>query len=397
MNFIKEYLHFTRAAESPTSFIYWTALGVLGAIMRDNIYLEPAYDRIYPNLYILCIARSGACRKGIPLKIASKFMRKIANTKIIAGQASIPAVMLELGDVTTDNIRSGLKGASGILYSEELSAFLVEDAQNIKVLTDLYDYHETYDKTLVTTGKISLKKVCLSLMAASNEELLRTVYTRQAVYGGLLARTIVVLEKGRRRKNSRMYEEETYDPTGIIEHLFVLSKTKGKAEIDNEAKKTYDKWYLSINDEDYDEEGVISRIHTTVLKVALCLAASSDPSCIIVKKKHIEEAIFKCIELIPNYAVLTAGIGISESAEPGRIFIEVLLRSPEYKIDRAEFLMHHFLDCSADDLDRITETLKQGNMIKVAAGKKGIYYALTQEGIAVLLEEKKNKLQKEIT
>lgn len=395
MNFIEQYLHFTRAAESPTSFIYWTALGTLGAIMRDNIYLEPAYDRIYPNLYILCVARSGACRKGIPLKIASKFMRKISNTKIIAGQASIPAVMLELGDLSTDNIRSGLKGASGLLYSEELSAFLVEDSQNIKILTDLYDYHEIYEKSLVTMGKITLKKVCLSLMSASNEELLKDVYTKQAIYGGLLARTVLILEKGRRRKNSRMYEEEVYDPTPIIKHLHLLSKTKGKAEIDSDAKKIYDSWYMSIDDEDYDEEGVISRIHTTVLKVALCLAASDNPELIVVKKNNIEEAIFKCVELIPNYAILTAGIGISNDAEAGKIFIESILRAPDFRISRSEFLLHHFLDCSSDDLDKIVETLKQGNMIKASAGKKGIYYKLTDDGKSVLFEEaKKNKLQK---
>lgn len=395
MSFIDQYLHYTRVAESPTSFLYWTALGTLGSIMRDNVYLEPAYDKIFPNLYILCVARSGACRKGVPLKIASGLVRKIGNTKLIAGQASIPAVMLELGDINTDGLKSGLKDASGLLYSEELSAFLVEDAKNIPVLTDLYDYHADYEKSLVSTGKIRLKRVCLSLMAASNEPLLREVYTQQAVYGGLLARTILVLESKRRRKNSRMYENGEYDPKPLIDHLRILSQTKGKAEIDNKAKKLYDDWYNSIEDDDYDEEGVVSRIHTTVLKVALCLAASDSPKKIIVRISNMEEAITKCVELIPNYQILSMGVGTSDISISGKVFIRSLLSSPNQEITRSKFLRENWSNCPADSLDRIIETLTQGGSIKVkGGGRGGITYYLTEEGRKVFLETRKSVLER---
>ena len=58
MSFINEFLDYTKSYESPDAFWYWAAVGIIGAVLRDNCYLLLGDTRIYPNLYIIIIAKN---------------------------------------------------------------------------------------------------------------------------------------------------------------------------------------------------------------------------------------------------------------------------------------------------------------------------------------------------
>jgi len=57
----------------------------------------------------------------------------------------------------------------------------------------------------------------------------------------------------------------------LVEHLTNLSKCKGAISVTDEARKYYDDWYMSIEDDKFDRAGVIARMHTGVLKVSILL------------------------------------------------------------------------------------------------------------------------------
>ena len=93
--FIEDFLDRTKDAESPRSFFYWSALAAISAVVKKNVYINKRIYRLYPNLYIMFIAKSGL-RKGFPVKMAQKIVEAIEVTKVISGQNSIQGIITEL-------------------------------------------------------------------------------------------------------------------------------------------------------------------------------------------------------------------------------------------------------------------------------------------------------------
>ena len=394
MNFIQMFLDFSKECESPTSFFQWAAISTLSAVMRDNVYVPYGPTRIYPNLYVILLADSGAARKGLPLKMAKKFITKIDNTKVIDGRASIQGVIEELARVEQNGTGFiSKKDASGLFYSEEFSASLVEDPAAIKVLTDLYDFQERWKDTL-RSGTLELKNVCLSLLGASNETLLRDIFTDKAIYGGLLGRTFIIHEKKRRLKNSMMYSKilTSDDEKPLLEHLKVLSKIKGEVKICDKARATYDKWYNSIDDEMYSSKtGFIERVHVGVIKLATCLAASEDKILqtkeIFIEEQHIDEAINVAFKIKKAQQILTIGQGLSASKQHLALFINILANSSRYMITHKELLRKHFTDFDVQELENTKLSLiNAGLLMEVPIGNEA-GYMLTDVAIKRILEE----------
>jgi hypothetical protein len=352
MNFIDDFLEFTKDAESPTSFLSWSAICAIGATMRDNIYLDKGMgQRIYANLYVILCARSGACRKGVPLKVTQGLLQQVRNTKIISGRTSIQAVLKTLSENLTNPTPNAkgdfmIGGASGILYSEELAAFLVDDKATIPILTDIYDYHEEWTNNLKASDTERLKNVVVSMLAASNLDLLKEVYTSAANYGGLLARTVLIMEEKRRQKNSRVFYEPNPNAdrlkNDLILHLRKVAAAKGRMKYNQEAAEAYDEWYQSIDDSTFGRSGVEARIHTTIEKVAMCLAMSESEFDLIIHKKHVEEAIDLCMPLIPNYQYLTmaatSNMGNKNGSTVHHEILIAILKAPSRQLTSAQIL-----------------------------------------------------------
>src|SRR3972149_10119071 len=63
--------------ESPTSFLFWSGIATLSAVVRRKLSIRFGTRSLYPNFYIILVARTGAARKGAPIKAAEAFARTI--------------------------------------------------------------------------------------------------------------------------------------------------------------------------------------------------------------------------------------------------------------------------------------------------------------------------------
>ncbi len=395
MNFIDNFLEYTKDAESPTSFLSWASLCSIAATMRDNVYLDIGMgQRLYANLYVILVARSGACRKGVPLKVSLGLLNQIKNTKIISGRTSIQAVVKTLSENITNGTPNAkgdymIGGASGILYSEELAAFLVDDKATIPILTDLYDYQEEWTNNLKASDTERLKNVVLSMLAASNEDLLKEVYQSAAIYGGLLARTVIVMEQRRRQKNSRVRaitdKDSENKKMNLILHLRKIAAAKGRMTFDDEAADIYDEWYNSIDDENFGRSGIEARIHTTVQKVAMCLAMAEQDFDLVIRKKQIEEAITLCSALIPNYQFLTmsAGAGTnpnSYNAWAGKV-LTAIYNAKGRQMSTGQILRKFIGQVDMKQLENFALSMQKAEVLEIIidGGKEGHIYRAGQK------------------
>ena len=92
------------------------------------------------------------------------------------------------------------------MVAGELAAGIVGDPAAIGILIDIYDLKTDFKHHLRSTGRFKIDRIVFNMLAASNADLLKEVYTQSAVSGGLLARTFLVVPDEFRPPNSLMDE-----------------------------------------------------------------------------------------------------------------------------------------------------------------------------------------------
>lgn len=380
-NFFDEYMDYSREWESPDQFWLWSAISCLSAVIRDNLYINIKGQPIYANMYVVLFADSGDCRKGAPCKLAGSLVEATQNTKYLKGDASIQAVVKVLGDAWTTNNGTMVKGASGLIFAEELSAFFAEDPRLVDMLTTLYDFHPTYTARRISSGDTDLKNVCLSLLAGSNSELFSSIYNRKGVLGGLLGRTFIVKgEKPRQRTSLFRLEEIERDRTYLEQHLLRVSALKGPISISSDARAVYDSWYSNLPPSQ-DKIGFESRLGTHVAKIAIAVAAAREDFDLILLEEDIDRAIDLCMELRPNYRHLTLSSGGERDKQKAAgVILQMIVSSDKYMVEKRKVVQRFAGDLDIEELDKIIDVLIAAEWIEPSQSGANLVYRLTDLG-----------------
>lgn len=401
-SFIDLFLEFTKDFESPTSFWRWSAYAAAASVLRDNVHIpfqEGGRD-LYPNIFTILVAKSGG-RKDAPVDLAGRLVSNVRNTKVLAGRTSIEAMVSILASTeTSPETGKPITGGSCLLVAPELASFFVKSDSLVPVLTDMYAFKDVYDTRLVGRETAPVKRLCVTMLAASNEPMLKEVYSMLAVSGGTLRRTFIVKPDEVRPANALFLSTEEsaqLDPNifslkGLLSALAEISKFKGPATVTPDAAKEYKLWYMALhkaNQTTPDPAGVRAGIHTGVKKLALILAASKDYT-LEIGKEHIELAITECMNLLPNYDSFVMSSGKGSLQEIGTLFLNDLWIAKDHKMTKRDFLSMHW--GAADDLtmERLQNTFEQSGFIKVILEGPSTIYIMADKGRAVFEKHHKN-------
>ena len=386
--FIELLLNHTRDYESPTAFWKWSGYVSIAAILRNNVWLQDGDSKLYPNIYVLFLASSGA-RKGRPVQLSERMVKELHVTKTLSGRSSIQGIIDELAHTETDS-KTGqmLKGGSAIWYAEELAAGIVQSEEAISILTDIYDGKTDFKSILRHSPRFKVEQIVFNTLLASNEEMLKNFYNHQATHGGLLARTFLITPAGEFRESNSLLKkvDKSIGYKRCVDSLSEISKLNGEIEFDETARNEYDPWYTKFRNSyrSGDKGGIAGRMHTGVKKLAIILAANEES--LIVRKRHIEEAIIECITLIPNYNEFIMASGKSTIADAGAILLTELQNKDDHCLDRRIVLRNHWQDIDAEILDKLAITLEQAGMIQsiLSSTENTIYYRLTSKALEIL-------------
>lgn len=390
MPFTDNVLEFTKNYESPTSFWRWSSYAAVAAVLRDNCFRKQGESKLCPNIYVLSLASSAVYRKGEPVKLAEKLVKAVNNTKIIAGRASIQAVLEELARTETDKETGKiLDGGACFLSYPELAAGIVEDPAAVGILTDIYEHKTEYKSILIGRGRQVIKNICVTMFAASNEDLLRSVYDTRAVFGGLLGRTFLIKPDEFRPANSLFGEGDKSDELkDLVEDLKKISELNGHFEITREAEKAYDDWYKPFrkNQEKVaDRSGITGRLHTGILKVAMLIAAQRYE--LKIYELDILQAIEECTGLLQNYQTFIMSTGKSTTGEIGAIVLQTIYEAKNRILSRREILAKHWTEFDAEGLDKFITTAEQAGLIQTAIDGNQVLYKLTDKCLDMVFKE----------
>ena len=388
-SFVGDFLEHTKCYESPTSFWKWSAYFAIAAVLRDNTWLIDGDSRLYPNLYILFLAGS-AQRKGRPISLSEHLVNKVNNVKIISGRASIQAILMEISHTETDENGQIKRGGSAVFFAPELAAGIVTDDQSIQILTDIYDFKPTgHTTSLVGRGKTKLDQLVFSMLAGSNEELVKELYNSKAVYGGLLGRTFLVCADEFRPS----IPFPASNPTGfdkLVKKLRDIAVSqKGEMEFTREGKDLYSTWYIGFREKSRskpDRAGVHGRLPTNVKKLSVILAANDLSE--VVGKHHVARAIDETLALLPNYSQLTMVSGKNSTSDAAASLIQSLYSAKDHTLTRKSLLEKHWMmGIDHELLDKALITLEGADMIQCSVVGKEPGFRLTGKCLKILEKE----------
>ena len=387
MSFVSSLIHHTKQYESPTAFWKWSAYSAISAVLRDNVFFVDGDSRLYPNIYVLFVAGS-AQRKGRPVTFAEHLIALVNNVKVISGRSSIQAILMDIGQSETDKSGVMVPGGSAIFVAPELSAGIVQDDDSIQILTDIYDFKPTgHTSNLIGRGKSKLDKLVFSMLGASNEELLKSLYSIKAIHGGLLGRTFLVKPDEFRVSNAFPEANETgfQELVGLLKELAGL---KGTFQFSWEAKEFFRVWYEEFrpaSSKKPDRAGVLGRLPTNVKKLATILAANDVTQ--IVELRHVDQAIAECLILLPNYNTYVLASGKSKIAEAGGILLESLHKMNGMLLDRRQIIRDNWQNFDIETFDGAVTAFETSGLIKIEQSGSNMYYKLTPQGLDMLGEK----------
>lgn len=393
MNFIESVLFYSKESESPRKYYYWSALAAIAAVMKSNVYLDKHYYKLYPNIYVLLVGRSGL-RKGPPVNLAKTLVGAIDNTKLFAGRMSIEGVIANLAKaITKPNGGPPMTEAAGFLCASEFASFILASPDALTILTDLYDghYNPEWSYMLRNSPTEKLKSPCLTLLGATNEVHIKDSIPDNAIGGGFIARTFIIYASKKSGVNALVDKPaDTIPVSSLVTKLEEISKARGGFTWSDKGAILYKAWYAKFSANEATEDdttGTMERLHDHILKTAMLVSLSRKPD-LIIKEEDIEEAIRACQDFIPGAKRITIGSSGKSASAPGTaMLLKELLLTPEHEISRAGALRKHWAHFDSFELDRIAESLFAQKAIDIRMrrdeeGKQETWYILNPTVLA---------------
>ena len=389
MSWLQELILQHREFESPQSFIYWSGLCTISAVVQDKVWINRIdYYNTYPNIYVILHADSGL-RKSAPIAMAKRLVRKIECVKLVTGRSSIQGIMRKMG--TSYSLPGGkvMNKSAVFIASSELSSSLVSDPAVTNILTDFYDrnYNEDDWDSLLKSEQYSIKDPMATLLGATNEAHADELFAKKEIEGGFLARTFIVYDNKPNTINSLMYKTEyPVDYEKLIPYLKEISMLEGEFVLPEPVKRYYDEWYHDLmrgifSSEIKDTTGSLNRLGDSVLKVAMLLSLAKQPD-LVISLQTLEEAIKECEKLTGNVRRTTVGKGRSQWAQHKGELIRELMRREPHSMTRKMINKKWGMHANSSEWDEIIKSLEAAGVIQLQQHSSEMMIIMSDEQFA---------------
>jgi hypothetical protein len=360
-------------------------ISILAGALRKKVGLELGRFKVYPNLYIVLVAKPGIARKSQAINIGLDLLYAIPEIVTSADAITKEALIEDIEAAGADEQMpdgSMFKHSSISIISREFESFLGQKKENSKMLvllTDLYDSQEIpWKYRTKRSGSNVVPSLFVNLLAATTPESLSSSLPISAVGGGLTSRIIFVFAEKRESKQSRpKMDQRLIDlKTALIQDLYLISRIAGLYKFSDESGTFWDAWY-----EEYDEgdpnrickdtsfDGWYSRKPSNILKVATIIA-SAYSSKLVLEKKYILEAI-KTVEEI-EYDMGQAFRSIGRSLVTTEVDTVISLVRARMWITEQDLMSIVWRDMDASKFDNVISTaIRTGKVHRSYIGPKG--------------------------
>lgn len=377
-DWISVYLDYTAEQESPDRIHFWTALGVISASLRRNVWIDRGTYNLWPNMYICIVANSAKVRKSIAMGMGvSILLEALPNLEFIEDKMSPEGLVKHLNrPVITGAGSAATIGADStiFIYEDELASLFGYDksmASRMSILlTKTYGCPPTYMHTTLSGGQIKIYNPCFTILAATAPEGLSTIPADAA--GGFLGRVVMVASGARRKTLAWSKKGDPLDRQRLIDDLIEIEKLKGQVAITPGARNFFTLWYERQSKISFKEswlEAFHERCHDTAMKVAILLSVARSDS-LIVNEAHIEAATKLIEEIIPDLKAVGVWLSAKDYNQTRAKVMNILDKLKT--VARSDIMRS--IGVSAREMDDVEKSLEEeGYMTVMQIGNKRIY------------------------
>lgn len=415
MNWISRVLDAADEAETPTSFLYWSAVAAIAATIGNNVYTNrKGIYQLRPNMFVMLMAKSGL-GKGFPVNVAKRLVTRTKATRVISGRNSVQSLVRDMATSETaeDSPTPMFRDSRTFFVSSEFSTSLVRDEASLTILTDLYDCHwnEEWSTKLISRATDKIVNPNLTILSGSSPSHFFDAIPQVNITGGFVGRLLIIYEEKRSKINPLMsdvigedIEDFNFPYDELAKHLqYIYDETKEKERRfrwTRSAANLFEAWYRPFRKlEVEDKTGYAERLPDHVLKIAMCLSLAEASDCIF-RDSHIEEAIEKGLGLEYSTKRVSEGQGKDPLGPQSKIILDHLLSAPRYTMSRQRLLVKGYGDYDSAALDRIMDGifLENGWVVKdrIQENRRGKiiwewYYTLTREAVQQYISYKEGQ------
>lgn len=296
---IGNYLLYAQNSEVPLGWHFWTAVAMIGASCRRNIYLDRSNSFVWPNHYIILVGRTGlkkttAITTGLellqdmnillersdhqPLRLLPE---KLTPERFLSLLKSQP---LGYTPVSLTKVKERWSDSAGVFTVDELVTLFSKEAFHsgamVQVLTALYGCPSYWVSGTVGRGEDILRNVSITFLAGTTLEWIRSSMTDDAAHGGFMGRCVIA----HRRECLRSFPKpEVLDPIvrqTLAEQLLNLATAENTMmSVRPEAEAMYVDYHEAFAQkvaEDSRLSGYFARKGHHLWKLAMVLALSQD-------------------------------------------------------------------------------------------------------------------------
>ena len=376
-DWLASYLDLTKDLEAKESLHLWTGFILLSAVVRRKLKLVMKHGIIYPNMYVIFVAKSARARKSSAMGFGRKLLEQALPDQRLMGnsmtsQGLIHALNQKVQIIKDDKIQEELQSDVAI-FADEVSNLFSFDPKAAKSLTmfftECYECPDIYTHTTVKDRVIKLFNLYPVLFGATDPRNLNAIPEQAA--GGLIGRLIWIIESDRRKNSSGWINDEA-DALRTellreyaIHDLIHISKLKGVMHASEKSMKLYDDWYEALSRKDPGDpnaDAFYQRCHTTALRIAMLLSISQNDT-LLISEKQMMAAITLIERQLPevrNIVTLTGG----SDFEQKRAKLIMFLQSASGGIAFWRAALKHMGMLTADFV-ALLETLKIDGTIEI--------------------------------
>ena len=377
--------------DTPDAYIYWSAISLIGAVLKNNTFFKIGTYVLYPNLYVILTGPPGV-GKGTAMNIIEQLVEDTGQNKIVnilADRNTAESILIDIADgwglplsLANQQIVVGAKEHSCLCFCQEIRVLLGASDWMLEFLEVAWSQTKFTSKTK-NKGKVEISDMCFSLLAASVPEFLRNGKqdTRMVITGGFSSRCLfIVADKPSKnlpwpeplKDNAR--SKDLWNK--LIVDLLEISKLRGSFKVATDARLALET-FLTQNlaaMKSENSEAVINaraRIKANTLKIAMVLSASRSDS-LVIEKLDVTNAISEMTRIIGSLDKLFRGIGDSVDAENIARVQDLIEKYG--MLSKSEILRSLRYHLTSEALDRILMVLLYTGLVESYDQSKITYY-----------------------
>lgn len=355
-DWLKTYMHYTKASHSPDAFHFWTGVWTIASVLRRRVWIEERGFDWTPNHYILLVAPPGVASKGTTMGMGEKLLFELDDLDIhfapssLTWQSFMDAFAEATQFVDAEKLPDSLGGLnSGDIYEHspitascsEFGNFLdTRDQDKITAMIDFWDSSKPFTKRTRKDGEEKIKLPCLNLIAATQPGWLQRNVDQIMVEGGLFVRFIFVYGEKRRRHVAYPSLEAPSDEynelrSALVHDLREIAQLCGKIKLTPEAYEFGSRW----DEEIYEGKGRPSFLRSSrfdhywarkqvhVHKLAIILAAARGEK--FITPEILQAAITIVTANEPSLRMVFEHIGVIPTASHTQELAAIVERCPK--------------------------------------------------------------------